>query len=314
MPTQLLESLRAELLEGPRPRQMLVTLFADYWLDDDASVPSGALVDLMEHFDVPATGTRTLLSRLSRDGRLVSHKEGRRTYYSLAETPHRQLRQGFDSMCAFGRIPDASPPQWTCLTFTIAESQRAQRAKLHRGLSWLGYAPLYDGVWISPRPSSAAVQGLLEDLGVEHATIFEATARQAGLSHGSPTDAWDVGHMQVIYRQFLQEVETAADTLTSGQISTPEALVMRTQLINVWRAFPRLDPGLPLSMLPADWPRKEAADAFQYLYNELEPTATSVVREIVEAHSPAHRSAVRSHLVPQEQPSTSHWKPLHYRY
>ncbi|MGO1181537.1 MAG: PaaX family transcriptional regulator [Micrococcaceae bacterium] len=314
MPTHLLESLRAELLDGPRPRQMLVTLFADYWLNDGASVPSGALVDLMEHFDVPASGTRTLLSRLSRDGRLASHKEGRRTFYSLAETPHRQLRQGFDSMSAFGRIPDADPPQWTCLTFTIVESQRAQRAKLHRGLGWLGYAPLYDGVWISPRPSSAAVQGLLEDLGVEHATLFEATARRAGRSHGAPTDAWDIEHMQSVYTRFLEQMERAHDYAHSGQITAPESLVMRTQLINVWRAFPRLDPGLPLSMLPDAWPRAEAADAFRSLYNTLEPAATSVVRDTVERHSPSHVGEVQSHQVPQEQPSAPHWKPLHFRY
>ena len=37
---------------------------------------------------------------------------------------------------------------------------------------------------------------------------------------------------------------------------------MQTRLVHAWRKFPFVDPDLPASLLPADWPRRRAYELF----------------------------------------------------
>src|SRR5690625_2496846 len=300
-----LEGLRSELTEGPRPRQLLVTLMADYWIEPDAAVPSGALVDLLSEFDVPPSGTRTLLSRLCRRGRLELHKEGRRTFYSLAPGPRHRLLTGFAAISRFGRLPEPDPFVWTCLTFSIPESLRVRRLRLHKALRWMGFAPLYDGVWVSPQAARRQVEPLLHSLEIDSATVFESTTFSTGRTYGLPTDAWSLQALMKQYEQFLTEAAPALTRVSQGHVTAAEALVMRTNLINVWRCFPRIDPGLPLRQLPSPWPRTEAAELFKTLYAKLDPMATSFARNAVERHSAAHVKFVSSHNVPAAPPPFS---------
>ncbi|WP_146340350.1 PaaX family transcriptional regulator C-terminal domain-containing protein [Nesterenkonia sp. NBAIMH1] len=294
---RFLEGLRAEMAEGPRPRQLLVTLMADYWITPGASAPSGALVDLLEEFDVPPSGTRTLLSRLCRQGRLESFKEGRRTFYSIAPGSRRRLVSGFSAIARFGAEKEPDPFIWTCLMFSVPEGMRTRRLRLHKGLRWMGFAPLYDGVWVSPQAAREQVDALLKSQEISSATVFEATAYSAGLTYGQPTDAWSIPTLQDQYARFLDEAGQALQRVSEGKVTAAEALVMRTELINVWRCFPRADPSLPLGLLPQPWPRQEAAELFSTLYAQLEPLASSMVHNAVERHSRAHMTFVSSHRV-----------------
>lgn len=316
MEDSFLEALRVDMTEGPRPRQMLVTLMADYWIAEGSSAPSGALVDLLTEFNVPPTGTRTLLSRLCRRGRLESHKDGRRTFYSLAPGPRRRLIQGFDAIARFGRSPEPDPFIWTCVAFSVPEAVRVRRMQLHKGLGWMGFAPLYDGVWVSPQAARIQVDSLLKSLEIDSATVFEATAYGAGRTRGLPTDAWSIPALQKRYEAFMAGAAPALSRVTDGHVTAAEALVMRTELINVWRCFPRMDPRLPLDLLPAPWPRAEAAELFKTLYSKLDPLATSFVSNAVERHSPAHIKFVSSHIVPDRVPQQeSHGTlPLYFKY
>ena len=316
MTREFLEDLRTEVAEGPRPRQMLVTLMAEYWVELGARAPSGALVELMEEFGVPGSGARTLLSRICRRGRLEQHREGRRTFYSFADGARGRVLQGFNSMARFGRVPGPDPFIWTTVVFSVPEAQRPRRLKLHKGLSWMGFAPLYDGVWVSPQAAREGVAGLLRSLEIDAATVFEATAHGVGRTHGLPTDAWSVPLIRSRYEAFLDQVEEALAAVDSGRVTAAEALVLRTQLINVWRWFPRMDPGLPLDLLPADWPRQRAAACFRKLYAKLEPLAVSFVRAVVERHSAEHLDDVRSHRIPEQVPEviTVSGVPAYQRY
>jgi phenylacetic acid degradation operon negative regulatory protein len=274
---------------------VLVTLLADYWSGKDAMAPSGTLVSLMQEFDVSASGTRTLLSRLTQAGRLSSSKEGRRTFYSLTPSSRARLYAGLQDIAVFDRTPDPGPVIWTCLAFSIPEHRRAERQKLRKGLAWLGFAPLYDGVWISPLSKTDSVRSLLNKLEVESATLFEATAQGIGRLRGLPTDAWDIPRLRQYYEEFLRETEPLLGIVGKGDITASDALVLRTELINVWRCFPRFDPHLPLELLPAPWPRSKASQVFCTLYDKLEPLATSLVRHHVEEQSPEHVRDVTSH-------------------
>ncbi|MFI5718720.1 PaaX family transcriptional regulator C-terminal domain-containing protein [Nocardia sp. NPDC051750] len=158
---------------------------------------------------------------------------------------------------------------------------------------WLGFAPLYDGLWITPRPVADDAQALIVKLGIVQASIVEGDIEGIGVSHGKPTDAWDIAAIAGLYREFLDGVDGL------GEVSTDPvaALVLRTELVNVWRSFPRLDPDLPLALLPGNWPRADAQAAFVRLYNALAPAAMRRVRSALDRVEPEYGQHVAAHLL-----------------
>jgi len=57
------------------------------------------------------------------------------------------------------------------------------------------------------------------------------------------------------------------------------------QLIDRWRVLPYIDPGLPPSMLPADWPGRRSIAEFHRLSTELSDAAWQRVREVTGAEA-----------------------------
>lgn len=295
-PAQFLEELRRDVAEGPRPRQVLLTLLADYWLAPGAAVPSGALVELAADFGISEAGARTVLTRLARDGRVSVSRLGRQTFYELTPWMRRRLGVGLERMRTFGR-EEEQVERWTCVAFSVPEEQRAVRHKLRTGLQWLGFAPWYDGLWISPRASGAAVGALISSLDVEAASVFEADLKAVAPAYGQPVDAWDLGAIRAVYERFLDEVDPVLAHLGDEDPGGVGALVRRTQLVNVWRLVPGLDPGLPVDVLPADWPRERARVAFEELYSRLAPAALRRVRAAVSTRAPERASDAEVHYL-----------------
>lgn len=290
----LLGHLRVELVNGTRPRQVLMTLMADYWLDEGARVPSATLVDLMSDFQVSESGARTLLSRQIKQGRLEAARDGRRTFYQLTRPTRIRLADGLEQMKHLG----SEEPQgeiWTSVAFSVAEDRRGDRHKLREGLSWLGFAPLYDGIWISPRPARRQASELISKLGIKSASVFEGTVARIGTGHGNPTDAWDLPRIQGLYQQFIEAADPLAAEAEAGRIDARDALVIRTELINVWRGFPHLDPGLPAAMLPEGWLREDAKRLFEHLYDALGDGALERVRGAVAAQVPECLGFISAH-------------------
>ncbi|MFC9768424.1 PaaX family transcriptional regulator C-terminal domain-containing protein [Rhodococcus jostii] len=300
-----LEHMRLRTAEGTRARQMLVTLMADYWLTEGALAPSGVLVDLMCDFGVSESGCRTLLSRLTKEGRLVVVKEGRRTFYCLSEQARVRLASGLRRIADFDQVRRESPDQWTCVGFSVPEQQRALRQQLRKGLSWLGFAPLYDGLWITPRPVARDATALIMKLGIDSASLFEGKIDGIGLGHGNPTDAWDLALIEGLYREFLDGAEPLLGGLDEVSLDPASALVLRTELVNVWRSFPRIDPDLPLDLLPEDWPRAEAQAVFVRLYDSLAPAAMRRVRDVLDRNAPDYGQHVSAHIIGTR---TSTWR------
>ena len=86
---------------------------------------------------------------------------------------------------------------WSLVAFSIPEDHRAARDELRKALRWLGFAPLYDGLWVSPRDHAGEVIGYLKDLGITTATAFRASAVPA--DGEIPARAWDLGGLRERY-------------------------------------------------------------------------------------------------------------------
>lgn len=292
-----LEALRVRVVDGARGQHMLMTLLSDCWLHESAHVPAGALIELMNDHGIGESGTRTLLSRMTKAGRLVASRQGRRSYYTLSEEARSRLRAGLQRVARFAAVDLIDDAAWTAVAFSIPEGRRADRQKLRHDLAWLGFAPLYDGLWIIPRPAGQQARAILRSLNVESASIFEGDVEGIGLTHGNPIDAWDLDHIRGAYEHFIQEADGLSERMTMEPLSPRESLVRRTELMNVWRGFPRLDPSLPLVHLPARWPRGIAQARFTTLYDGLAAAALHRVREVVDRHDPGVAHFVTGHVM-----------------
>jgi len=273
---------------------LLLTLLGDYWWQRTEPLPSAAIVALLAEFGVSDSAARAALSRLTRNGLLVTSRHGRRTYVQLSVRAADVLDDGGRRIFSFGRRPAPWDGMWSLVAFSIPEEHRAARDELRKALRWLGFAPLYDGLWVSPRDHAGEVIERLKDLGITTATAFRATALPlpaGAMPLGAapldiPSRAWDLSGLAGRYEEFTTFARHLRDQTVAGQVSVADALVARTRVMNEWRAFPAMDPDLPDELLPAAWPRATARELFIACYDLLGPLATRRVRQIIARYSP----------------------------
>lgn len=280
---------------GGSPQHLLVTLLGDYWYGQAAPLPSAALVDLLAEFGVSGVSARAALSRLARRGLLVLSKEGRRTSYALSQRAGEVLGEGARRILSLGAQEMPWEGRWTVAVFSIPEEQRDLRHVLRTRLRWLGFAPLYDGVWVSPHDRTGPVAATLAELGVSTATVFRAELGPESPLAGDPIKAWDLNALREQYQAMVEEYAPLGERRRRGMIGTAEALTARTALMDSWRNFPSLDPELPPELLPPDWPRARAREVFIELYDGLAELAEARVRQIVSVYDPALAALVNSH-------------------
>lgn len=283
------------LQAGGSPQHLLLTLLGDYWFGQEAHLPSAALVALLEEFDVTGVSARAALSRLARRNLLQASKSGRNTYYGLSPRAARVLSEGVAHILSFGGRDQPWSGRWTIATFSIPEEQRDLRHTLRTRLRWMGFASLYDGVWVSPHDLTDTVAGVFSELAVAHATVFTATVGAGSPSAGDPIRAWDLDALHDTYLELIAEYEPLRERVRAGQIGTKEALLTRTALMDAWRNFPNLDPELPAELLPGEWPRSRARAIFIELYDGLAGLAEARVRQVLTPFAPNLAGLVRSH-------------------
>ncbi|MEV4754428.1 PaaX family transcriptional regulator C-terminal domain-containing protein [Micromonospora sp. NPDC049559] len=280
---------------GGSPQHLLLTLLGDYWYGQRAPLPSAALVALLGEFGITEVSARAALSRLARRGLLELSKAGRRTSYALSARAAEVLTEGRGHILSFGTERAAWTGRWTAAAFSVPEDDRSRRHALRTRLGWYGFAPLYDGLWVSPHERVAQVTAILSELGIDRATVFTAELAEGGPTGGHPIKAWDLDALRTRYERILAAYEPVRRRWRSGQIGTAEALVARSTLMDDWRIMPSLDPELPVELLPARWPRAHARELFVELYDGLAGLAEQRVVQVVAEYDADLAALVRSH-------------------
>ena len=284
------------------PPSLLLTLLGDYWWGQTEPLPSAGLVDLLGDFGVTDVAARAALSRLLKHGLLTNTRVGRRTFYRLTDRALSVLDSGAARIFAFGRGITPWSGQWSLLAFSVPESGRAARERLRARLRWLGFAPLYDGLWVSPRDRHNEALDELRSLGIKTATAFQARVCKESPLDSLPQTAWDLGELAALYGEFIVNTRELRADLGNGEVDPVTALVKRTRLMDDWRTFPALDPELPPELLPSDWPRPEARDLFFETYEALGVPASERVRQVLSKHAPEIASFAVPHRLLAEAP------------
>ncbi|MGV9915265.1 PaaX family transcriptional regulator [Streptomyces tendae] len=265
--------------EGATPQRLLLTLFGDYFYGRTEPIPSATLVKLLGEFGITSSSARAALGRLGRRGLLTCVRSGRTTAYGLSEQAARIILEGSRRIFAFGTETRRWDGRWRIVVFSLPEEERQTRSRVRTRLRWDGWAPLYDGVWVSPLDMAAEIREVLDEFGVTMATVIEAPDQPFGPRH--PLAAWDLDAIRQQYDTYVADLTDLSDRLSEGRIGTAEALVARTRAMDAWRELPNIDPGLPGELLPPDWPRAHARRLFETVYDGLGPIAELRFRQIV---------------------------------
>jgi phenylacetic acid degradation operon negative regulatory protein len=236
---------------------------------------------VLGEFGVSTAGARSALSRVTGRQLLARSRRGRRTYYHLTDRALRQIDSGAKRIFGFGATVSEWDGHWSVVAFSVSESDRRLRHLVRNSLRFMGFAPLYDALWISPSPRLDAVAGLFCDLGIERFTLFRAEILPAATPNLE--SVWDLESVRASYESFIDRFNTVRARLAGGRVDPSEALVDRTYMMDAWRAFPRQDPDLPAPFLPSDWPRARAREIFLEVYHGLGPLAENRLSELLAA-------------------------------
>jgi phenylacetic acid degradation operon negative regulatory protein len=277
---------------GNSPQGLTVTLLADYTLRTRAWLPSAAIVALLTEAGVSQAGARTAISRLARRGVLEGHRQGRRSSYRLTPAAAGFLSLGGSAIVS----PAGAEPwdgHWTVIAFSLPRDRAVQRRGFRTQLRWMGFAPLYDGLWVSPRELSGKATEQLTHFG---ATMTVFRSRFAGPGR-SPLDAWDVASIARTYESFVATWRPVLPRIDAGRIAGPEAVRTRTEVMDTYRRLPILDPGLPSSLLPPGWLREPARDLFAAIYDGLAEPAQNHVRAVAAAGPDDPPPGIGAHTV-----------------
>ena len=262
------------------PRHLILSLFGLYARTDRHrnALSVRTLIALMEDLDVDAAATRSSVSRLKKRGVLEPTRTGQpagTAGYRLSESALAVLREGDARIWT---RPRASVDDgWLVVVFSVPEAERSRRHELRSLLTRLGFGTAAPGVWVAPGTAYDETLGVLDRAGLTSYTeLFRGAYLGSGPAGVRVSEWWDLPAIAALYDEFLAE----HGGLTRLRDPEPDrAFAAYLPMLTAWRRLPYLDPGLPLDLLPGDWPGITAGELFATLDERL--------REPARAHAEA---------------------------
>ncbi|MFF5985286.1 PaaX family transcriptional regulator C-terminal domain-containing protein [Streptomyces olindensis] len=263
--------------ESLRPQSLMLTFLGDQVLGRDVCVYSGSVIDVFARAGIGEQATRSTLTRMVGRGLLRRQREGRRMYFGLTERSAAVLRDGERRIWQTGAVNRHWDGTWTLLGFSLPESWQRQRHDLRSQLTWSGFGPLFNGLWIAP--GEVDVSALVAELGLSaHVKVFRAHA-DAGMDIGQMIEeTWELSDLAAGYAGFVRRWQPWEDRLPEAD----EALVLRLRLQTEWLRIVRRDPRLPVKHLPDDWPAEQAEKTFRAVHERLSPLARDASERLLD--------------------------------
>jgi phenylacetic acid degradation operon negative regulatory protein len=283
---------------GNTAQGLATTLLADYTVHTRAWLPSAAIVALLGESGVSVGGARTAMSRLARRGVLESCRDGRHSSYRFTRDAAHELSAGGAWIARFGTGVNPWDGRWTLVAFSLPQEENMQRRALRGQLRWLGFAPLYDGLWVSPDALNPTVKDGLS--GVSHGamTVFRASHIElATATDRHPIEAWDITAIAAHYEAFVRRWRPLLTRVDRARITGAAAVRARTEIMETYRRIPVLDPQLPIELMPAGWPRAQTREIFVAVYDGLAEQAQEHVRAVVTRCGESPHADIRAHSV-----------------
>ncbi len=262
---------------GPnrRPKSLILDIYGRYAAQFHGWIAVSDLVDLMALLDVDEQAVRSSVSRMTRRSLLTAEVRDRvRGYRTTPEAD--AVFADADRRIYASVEPAEAADGWVLVSFSMPERDRDKRHVLRSKLTWHGMGNLSSGLWIAPARILDDVIETVKSLGfAEYTDVFRATYEGLGDVAELVRHSWDLEALVGSYQQFLLHHRPVRDGLARSRrdIDGADAFTLYTKALHEWRKFPYLDPGLPVELLPDDWPGRAAAELFKDLRTRLEPLA-----------------------------------------
>ena len=261
-----------------KPRSVVFDLFGDHLRYHGGAVPTRALVELLEVFAVGEPTARIALARMRREGWFDTRREGRHAVYTLTDKSWRLLDEGRTRI--FERTHPTWDGQWRMVIYAVPEQDRAERERLRRALSWLGFGPLATATWVSPHERLDYVERSLRDTSAR-LDLLTCRSRDRATDLDMVERCWDLKALGRDYQDFVSRLEDLPATSELARLPGPDALRLRIELVSCYRHFPFRDPDLPVELLPGDWPGHRAHDLFAAAHEALAQPADAFVTTVL---------------------------------
>jgi phenylacetic acid degradation operon negative regulatory protein len=244
---------------GASARSLLLTILGEFVLPRGDAVWTAALVRALGELGIEEKTARQSLARTAADELISSERDGRRVRWALTPRGHRLLADGAERIYGFTAEMADWDGQWLVLAVSVPESQRQLRHRLRTRLTWAGLGSPLPGLWITPDATKETeALAVVEELGLlDIAVSFVGRYGHVGDERQLVDQAWPLEALQHRYAEFV-------DQFSALEVSTDEeAFRAQVRLVQEWRRFPFLDPGLPGTILPASWAGADAAALFR---------------------------------------------------
>ncbi|NEK56819.1 PaaX family transcriptional regulator [Geodermatophilus sabuli] len=267
---------RRQELGAASARSLLLTVLGEFVLPAGRPVWTATFIDLLAELDVTEKAARQAIMRTADSGWIAAARIGRKTRWSLTEAGTRLLKEGTDRIYGFAVDDRGWDGRWLVLVVGVPENERQLRTKLRTRLGWAGLGSINSTTWVTPRINREheAIR-VLEDIGVDDASwSFLAEAGVLGDERSLARSAWDLDAIENRYEDFLELVAPRRPR------TDRQALIAQVRLVQEWRRFPLLDPGLPRRLLPPRWSGNRAVDVFRERHAAWAPRAHAAWTEI----------------------------------
>jgi phenylacetic acid degradation operon negative regulatory protein len=243
------------------PRHLILSLFGLYAREGAHWLSVRSLIALMEDLDVDAAATRSSVSRLKKRRVLEPARNAGQAGYRVSRAALAVLREGDARIWSRPRASVADG--WLMVVFSVPEAQRGKRHELRSLLTRLGFGTAAPGVWIAPGTAYDETLAALDRAGLTSYTeLFRGAYLGSGPAEVRVGEWWDLPAIAKLYDEFV------ADHRSLTRLRSPDpgrAFTAYVPMLTAWRRLPYLDPGIPLELLPSDWPGIRAGDLFAEL-------------------------------------------------
>jgi phenylacetic acid degradation operon negative regulatory protein len=268
---------RRQELGAASARSLLLTVLGEFVLPASRPVWTATLIDLLADLDVAEKAARQAIMRTADSGWITNSRMGRETRWSLTDAGTRLLKEGTDRIYGFAADDRSWEGHWLVLVVAVPENARQLRTTLRTQLGWAGLGSINPTTWVTPwtNREHEAIR-VLRELGVEAGSwSFLAERGALGDERSLARTAWDLDAIEARYEDFL-ELAASRRPRTDRQ-----ALVAQVRLVQEWRRFPLLDPGLPKELLPPRWSGSRAAEVFRERHAAWAPRAQAAWAELM---------------------------------
>jgi phenylacetic acid degradation operon negative regulatory protein len=238
-----------------------------------------ALIALMGDLDVDAAATRSSVSRLKKRGVLEPAKAAAQAGYRLSSSALAVLREGDARIWSRPRASVADG--WLVVVFSVPEAERGKRHELRSLLTRLGFGTAAPGVWVAPGTAYDETLAALDRAGLTTYTeLFRGDHLGSPPADARVAEWWDLPSIAALHEEFVVE-HTPLTGLRSPEPA--QAFAAYVPMLTAWRRLPYLDPGIPLELLPRDWPGERAGDLFAELDARLRASAAAHAETVIAA-------------------------------